>query len=313
MDTSPLIHIGYHKTGTTWLQNGLFQDEEAGFGKVDNRVSLLQEVLVLINALDFDVDHARGVVGPHVEAIAERGLHPVISAERLSGNPHSGGYDSKDIADRVAAVFPEARVLIVIREQRGIVLSSYKQYVRVGGVLPISAYLDPPRRERGRIPMFSFDHFRYHRLIGHYQRLFGEERVLVLPYELLRQDPLRFSTEILAFAGLDPLGVEQPRQRRDNAASSGAGVAVERQVNRLLGRQTPLNPGVPAGIPRRLYKGVLGASGRVAAALPDAVSKRADQQMREEVARRVGDRYRESNRQTEALTGLDLASYSYAL
>ena len=28
---TPLIHIGYHKTGTSWLQKHVFLNEEAGF------------------------------------------------------------------------------------------------------------------------------------------------------------------------------------------------------------------------------------------------------------------------------------------
>ena len=50
---------------------------------------------------------------------------PVISHERLSGYPHSGGHDSKEIAHRLAAVFPNAKVVIVIREQKSMILSNY--------------------------------------------------------------------------------------------------------------------------------------------------------------------------------------------
>jgi len=48
---------------------------------------------------------------------------PVLSAERLSGNPDSGGYDSVHVAEYLAATFPEARVLIVIREQADMLVS----------------------------------------------------------------------------------------------------------------------------------------------------------------------------------------------
>ena len=62
----------------------------------------------------------------------------MVSFPRLSGHPYSGGYDSRMIADRVAEVFPEARILIVIREQRSMIVSTYKQYVNAGGEARLS-------------------------------------------------------------------------------------------------------------------------------------------------------------------------------
>ena len=37
---------------------------------------------------------------------SSRRLFPVITQERLSGSPHSGGYDSQVIAERLRAGFP---------------------------------------------------------------------------------------------------------------------------------------------------------------------------------------------------------------
>ena len=48
---------------------------------------------------------------------AESDSTPVLSAERLSGNPHSGGYDSLQTAERLHRLFPQAKVLVVVREQ----------------------------------------------------------------------------------------------------------------------------------------------------------------------------------------------------
>jgi hypothetical protein len=53
----------------------------------------------------------------------------VITDERLSGNPQSGGYDSRELADKTPRTFPDSKMLIVVREQTAIIYSSYKQYV----------------------------------------------------------------------------------------------------------------------------------------------------------------------------------------
>ena len=57
--------------------------------------------------LDFDAAATAGRDRADARAMRGRGLLPVVSIERLSGHPFSGGYDCKEIADRLVAVFPE--------------------------------------------------------------------------------------------------------------------------------------------------------------------------------------------------------------
>jgi hypothetical protein len=182
--TRLLIHIGYHKTGTSWLKKFVFENPTIGFFCANGRH--LRRSLIFPHVLNFDPSICRKHLQPVLRNAYEKHFSPVLSVERLSGSPHSGGYDSKEIADRLAQAFPQAKVLIVIREQRSIILSSYKQYVNVGGSCSLNNYLQPPARGRGRIPLFSFDHFKYHRLIEYYISLFGLPNLLVHPYELLK-------------------------------------------------------------------------------------------------------------------------------
>jgi hypothetical protein len=83
------------------------------------------------------------------------------------------------IADRLRALFSDARILICIREQKKVILSCYNQYIKKGGAISISSYLNVS--DRTRVPLFDFRHFMYHRLISYYQQIFGRDRVLVLP------------------------------------------------------------------------------------------------------------------------------------
>lgn len=53
-----------------------------------------------------------------------------------------------------------------------------------------------------------------------YQRLFGIENVLVLPYELLTKDPSAFYSKIEGFLGLSPLGREISSVRENPSVSS---------------------------------------------------------------------------------------------
>lgn len=307
---SPLVHIGYHKTGTSWLQTFLFENEAAGFCTPISRKRELPEALILPHHLDFDGAALRELFAPKLEDASTRGLVPIVSAERLSGNPHSGGYDSHDIAERLREVFPQARVLAVIREQKSMILSTYKQYVRVGGTCRLRDYLQPPYY-RGRMPLrtplFQFEYFRYDRLISLYQSLFGRDNVLILPYETFRADAPAFVSRIIEFAGARHCDL--PYNARINDALSPATVALKRKTNFLAARDS-LNPSVLIPIPRA--KRTMDALTRtVGKAIPQGAQKSIEAKWKQEIASAVEGRYGESNRLTAEITGLDLGSFGY--
>lgn len=304
--TPPLIHVGYHKTGTTWLQRQLFPREDLGYCPVG--ISVAETDFVHVNDLDFDAARYRREAAPPLAAATAAGLIPVISHERLSGNPHSGGYDSVRLAERLRAVFPDARILIVFREQRAMILSSYAQYVRVGGGCTLDGYLFPANATRQ--PMFSFDHFCYHRLIECYRRLFGVDRVLALPFEQLRRDPRGFVAAIARFAG-GRIADDLPFDRSENKSLGAIALIAKRSVNPFLVRDS-VNGNGPFAIAR---------AGRVAAALagvvdraaPDAWNRAIQARWKARIAEVARGRYDASNAVTAALTGVDLGALGYSL
>jgi hypothetical protein len=94
----------------------------------------------------------------------------------------------------------------VVREQKSAILSTYRQYIKGGGCGSTRDFLLPPPSGGGKkLPLFSFEHFKYHRLAGYYRRLFGEDRVLVLPYEMFVRTPPLFVEEIIHFSGQSSL------------------------------------------------------------------------------------------------------------
>ncbi len=304
----PLIHIGYHRTGSTWLQRYLFASEAAGYLSPFPRDTIVRDSLVAPHPLAFEPARAAAAFAPGLDAAAARGLVPVISAERLSGYPDSGGYDSKEIAARLAAVFPDGRLLIVIREQRGIILSCYKVYVRAGGDLPLQDWLHPPARGRMRGPHFDFGHFAYDRLARHYVDLLGRDRVLVIAFEDLIADAAGSVARIAGFAGGRP-DPDLSRARPVNRSLSGLSVGVKRRLNPFIARDAA-NGYSTLCLP--------GLATRSAAwfefadrYLPRAWSRPADARLARRVRDHVGDRYKESNRRMSALMETDLGERGY--
>ena len=58
LDRDVLVHVGYHKTATTWLQRVLFTKADLGLDLAATKAEL-HPLLIDPRALDFDVAHAR--------------------------------------------------------------------------------------------------------------------------------------------------------------------------------------------------------------------------------------------------------------
>jgi hypothetical protein len=306
----PLVHIGYHKTGTSWLQRYLFSGKAgAGFRTCGSEGDAKRE-LVRPHDLEFDPKQAYAWYEPRFERIAAEGLVPVVSAERLCGDTLYGGHDSARLAERLAATFPDGRVLIVIREQRGIIFSNYQEYVGSGGLLPLDRYLHMPKRAH---PWpCDLRHFAYDRLVSHYHRLFGAENVLVLPYELFRRDPVDYVTRIAGFAGASPPpgALESlPFGVIVNRSVPAQTIAAKRRANHVLrGR---LNPWAPVSDRKKLGRRLKVLLIRSTRRLPNRFEQRTKTSMTETIRSTVGDYYRASNARTSELIGIDLEALGY--
>lgn len=289
-----LVHIGYAKTATSWLQEHLFSNEATGLAWIRKEAGNPVRRLIDDDPLDFDAAATRAAIDPLLAAVRERGLVPVVSVERFVGHPFSGGYDSKEIADRIASVFPEGRVLETIREQRSMILSTYKQSVRAGSAATVEEFLDPPRSKSRRVPWFDFRFFEYDRLFAYYRGLLGPERVLALTFEQFAGDTAAFVRAIGEFTGRtlgEDVAAALPLGARENAAPRAAAIEAQRRKNFAV--RSELNPATAVAPPAR--------------PVPD------DAALRAAVNAAVGDRYTASNARTAELTGIDLARYGWML
>lgn len=200
-----LIHVGYAKAGSSVLQRwfaehpqiGFARDGLAGFRTVYD-VSRIGAVP--LGELRLRVTSEESLVMPRVTA----GSRPADYAGEGVPAPSGAGR----VCGELVQLFPTATVLLVTRGFRGRMLSAYSQGVRMGVTYPFFV-LDPA---------FGIDHrstwlWDYNAIIDLYARAFPG-RLIVLPFELLRDDPDRFVRILEARFGLDhhplPRAVENP-------------------------------------------------------------------------------------------------------
>lgn len=297
----PLIHVGYHKTGSSWLQEGIFCDESAGFCVpwASGREEAMKQ-FVHANPLDFAPTRARGAFEPELQAAGDRSLTPVISHEGLSGHPIEGRYYGCEVAKRLSSTFPEAKILICIREQKSMLLSLYRQYVKqYWGTASIDAFIESDDFGTPNYQPCRLHHFEYHRLIGMYQDLFGKKNVSVLPFELLRADSTTFVNRICDFVGRPPPA--KMSWSAVNVSANGLEVVLRKRVNRYL-PPAWRNAVGRCAIPMCRFAGRLS---------PRRANNWADERHSLFISRRVGGYFRASNERTAEITGLALSAYGY--
>ncbi|MHC4245827.1 MAG: hypothetical protein ACYSUU_03395 [Planctomycetota bacterium] len=200
--TRPLIQLGLHRTGSTWFQRRVLDGRD---GRPSHAFPARAETtarIVLPRDLDFDADATRRWIHDRIVESDGRGSPVVISNERFSGNPAAGWFDAERTARRLASLVPEARILLVVREQHALLRSIWLQQVRIGGISGIEDFLRPLDPGDHRLPAFDPRFLEFDRYVDLLDEIFGEQNVLVLPFEGLRDDATRHLERIEAFSGI---------------------------------------------------------------------------------------------------------------
>ncbi len=210
INSSPFfIHIGYHKTATTWFQNHFFSEhpqiQYLGKSYPDHpsfRMRKLKDNIVSEPDTTFSARTSRETLGALMKDYPLDGyrLHG-MSYEGLSAGSNWFGGRMFYVADRLKEVFAdfEVKIIIGIREQRSMVESMYSEYVRLGG-----------SESLGRLLFSSFtaaddllDKLKYGPLIEYYRETFGEDNVKVYLYERFSEEKQEVLNEICDFLGID--------------------------------------------------------------------------------------------------------------
>jgi len=306
-DVRPIVHIGVHKTATGWFQKKVYPTARSHRAIDRTRV---REALIEPRAFAFDPDASRALL-----AQGDDGRPHLLCEEDLSGVLHIGrasGFIAKEIAERIRLLYPNARIVLFVRAQPAIAVSSYQEYVREGGTHSLKRYLFPnaflpfQKFRPFKLPRFDFAQFDYRGLVEHYDGLFGRENVHLFAYEQLTRDPqalLRDMAERLELV----VDLDAISWTKVNPSYRGGLIPIARALNLLTARsvadkRTLLH--VPFSYPLR--KELIAALNRlpVWGAAP-ALGPR--------IAAWIAERFWQSNRWLSDRMGLNLAVLGYPI
>lgn len=305
---TPLVHIGFPKALSSWMQKSLFKPEQGFLNVLDS----LCTTISVIDPTPFRFDESlciRFIEESLAKNNGGNNLVPVCSAEALIGNPYCGGFNAKQNADRIKQLFPDARILLIIREQRQLMRSLYKTMVVWGMPHTIKRLLNP--RDASLAPQFNLDFLRFDLATAYYQQLFGKDNVLVLPYEAFATAPKAFTHKILQHAGCTPTAAFKnlPWDKRVNKNQPLINLYFQRMLNLLL--SSPFNyAGILKSTEQRVHQRIKRSKNNL---FPSFTNNWLEDDFSQYVNSKFYGQFAESNEILEQLTGLDLASYGYEI
>lgn len=230
-----VLHIGYHKTATSWLQKKFFENDELpinALARYEDRAKWLTEILKP------DYTYCPEVLKGYINENYKRGSINVLSIERLSGYPITGGYDSYTLAHRLHDLIPDAKVIISTREPKSMIKAAYIEYLKANGAETLPELLKTKRNVFLRKPTFNLAFFKYQHLINTYDKLFCSSNVLLLPIELLQDKPSLYIELLASFMGISLDTINNANlevQEKVNSRFSMKDAYLNRLKSRLFG------------------------------------------------------------------------------
>lgn len=169
--TKTIIHIGYPKTGTTWFTEYFYPFiKNAHISYTDDLIYSFEkghEFLKIKSPKVFD----------------NKELH-VIIAHKFSGVEEfkwNNGFYRDFFIRQLKQNFPNATIVVFIRNQIDFLASVYSSYLTHGGTYTFRKLFKTGKLDDGT--MFSFEYINYFKLIKLYQEAFGHDHVRIYIYE----------------------------------------------------------------------------------------------------------------------------------
>lgn len=224
------FHIGLPKCGSTWLQKRVFPSMEGVNYLGRNYQPFTGHGYAKPSVTKDSVNASLEHISKAHEYVYERPSFENLSASKVnlfSSEMLSEVFNYRRAAFRVKEMFPQARIIISVREQKSLIKSIYFNEVFKGNSSTLSSLLNASDINRQRIigrPEIWLPHYLYYEMYHFYRSLFGEN-VLLLPIEAAKEGLFQSMLEefltpgsVGVTKGAENLPTKQPIERsaRDN-------------------------------------------------------------------------------------------------
>jgi hypothetical protein len=222
-----IVHIGFPKTATTYLQWEVFP-YLMGIKYVD--YNACRDVFPQIISTDI-LDHDLETLRRKMEKYEEADKINLYSFESLAGSPYSlKGMNRSLIAETLKKVGFN-KVIITVRSQHNSIDSYYRQYIVHGGTLRFKKWLDIHDKRPWMHKHFSLSYLKYDLLVEHYQNLFGKENVYVINSNDFKSDNELSVKKLCDFIGSEGLSKITKENNKVNSSLTNLSTSILRVCN----------------------------------------------------------------------------------
>lgn len=201
------LHVGFGQSASTFLQ-GQF-DEHIEIDHITPQSTVFQGVVDSLLAEDgksveWTVSRKVPSLSHRVQVMSREnclGFFPISRKRRHRVKQYNLKRFQTRVAEMLEREYPGAKILLITRSPSEAVKSSYSQYIKYCGVASLGEFV--------RRNTWFFDHiYDYDFVYQLYAEKFGQDSILILPYEMLVDEPNRFLSSISDYLGLSyPIGI----------------------------------------------------------------------------------------------------------
>lgn len=210
------IGIGAPRCGTTWLAKCLAEHPDVCFSSV-------KETHFFDRPLEMGTD---------IDTYEQ--FFPCWQEKRCTGEFTPDYYYHTAVAERIAAAFPDVKILVMLRDPVARAYSNYRyRAARIGVSQPLGEYF---REEHWRI----IESGRYAELLIPFTKHFNDGQIHVMVLEEMQRDPHTTFSQLCTFLGIDssyePPSLLHKRNAADNVSYAFPSLNRFIEVRRTLKR-----------------------------------------------------------------------------
>lgn len=336
-----IFHVGIHRTGTTFLQKRFFPRlrdvhficrDNFAEPPADSAAGRLGRIAGT-NPLFLDLAAEKAALESCLAPVAEPSV--LISMERWFGSMWHEFHNNLDNSRKLKYLFPEARIVLIVRRQDELLESIYRQVLRGYAYPTVNSFIRlvdgrflEPHQETRSFPGLNARMLDFHRYVRNYSSLFGARNVLVLPFERMFQDTPGFFGTLCGFIGTEPYCPDITQRENESYSLLSSRIAL------ALNRFVRVNGHSPTGVPRflphhplsrylagkprdsRLHRAMAAVDQRISlhyllVNVVDRYAPAKGQLIDDRTRQLIMDLHRDSNRALDEDLGLGLRQYGY--
>lgn len=187
-NSKPIIHIGYNKTATTWFQQNLFPYIK-NYHYV--KPQIINKELIYKDYYLFEKQKTK----EYFENVSSKRL--LMSSEDFCLTARSNPFFKVGVLKRVKEIFPDAHIVVFIRNQIDRLISLWLFYLRKsGGTFCFEEFISNKTSNKyGGHSDISLNNLKYHYFLNSIVDIFGRENLSIYLYEDFATNNIKFTTQ----------------------------------------------------------------------------------------------------------------------